>query len=224
MNKKNKRKKRVDTKVKIVKRKKDNNKYSIIAFIIGILVFALMAILVVTKNSELFDNTIYNIISKCISTPCTYFFKGITALCNTKTIIVLLIIILLFVKNKRTAVAIVLNSVLCVLLNGGVKLLFVRPRPVGLALIHQGGYSFPSGHSMMALAFFGFLIYLVLKSKLDRKYKNILSILLVLLILLIGISRIYLGVHFASDVLGGFALSLSYLVLFINLLYKKMER
>lgn len=69
---------------------------------------------------------------------------------------------------------------------------------------------------MVSTAFYGLLIYIIYK-KIDNKYlKSILIILLSILILCIGISRIYLGVHYTSDVLAGFLISICYLILFTN--------
>ena len=109
------------------------------------------------------------------------------------------------------------------MINQVLKHIFLRARPVGIKLITESGFSFPSGHSMVGVAFYGYLIYLIIYSNLDKWKKTLFSSLLVLLILLIGISRIYLGVHFASDVIGGFALSLAYLIVFINFIYIKKE-
>ena len=77
---------------------------------------------------------------------------------------------------------------------------------------------------MMSLAFYGLLIYFVVKSNFSKFIKIILSILLVLLIMLIGFSRIYLGVHYTSDVIAGFSLSLAYLMMFIDIINKKNVR
>jgi undecaprenyl-diphosphatase len=107
-----------------------------------------------------------------------------------------------------------------VLLNQVLKRIIRRPRPTGINLIKENGFSFPSGHSMVSMAFYGVLIYLINKSKLNKETKLLLSLLLSILILFIGISRIYLGVHYASDVLAGFSLSLAYLIISIYI-YEK---
>ena len=74
---------------------------------------------------------------------------------------------------------------------------------------------------MISLSIYGFLAYLLWKS--DYKYKKIGVALLILLIILIGISRIYLGVHYTSDVIAGFIISLSYLLFFIDFIYSKIK-
>lgn len=84
-------------------------------------------------------------------------------------------------------------------------------------LVEESGYSFPSGHSFVSIAFYGFLIYLIINSKLKKQTKIVLSIVLASLILLIGISRIYLGVHYPSDVTAGFIGGAIYLMIFIEI-------
>lgn len=102
------------------------------------------------------------------------------------------------------------------LLNFILKQLFHRQRPELLKLIEIGGYSFPSGHSMSSISFYGFLIYLSIRY-IKRWPKYCIAGVLSLLIIAIGISRIYLGVHYASDVLGGYIVGSGWLVLFIRL-------
>ena len=80
-------------------------------------------------------------------------------------------------------------------------------------MINESGFSFPSGHAMVATAFYGILIFLILKTDIKKVYKKIWIIVLSTVILLIGISRIYLGVHYASDVIAGFSLSISYIII-----------
>lgn len=203
---------------------KNYGKYIIVG--IGIVIFGIIATLLLIDKITPFDNVIYNAIISLKSDSVTKFFKLITKLCNEKFIIIatLLIFIILLFKKKKIGFILTLNVLLCSGLNTVIKHIFLRPRPVGLKLIKQGGYSFPSGHSMMAVAFFGILIYLVCRSKWKKSIKILLSSLLTVLILLIGISRIYLGVHFASDVLAGFAIALSYLIIFTSVVFKDKKK
>ena len=98
-----------------------------------------------------------------------------------------------------------------------------RPRPDHLRLIKQGGYSFPSGHSMIAICVYGTLIYLVHRKVKNRKIKVALEILLTIIILLIGISRIYVGVHYPSDVITGYLISIIILIINISILEKQFR-
>lgn len=77
---------------------------------------------------------------------------------------------------------------------------------------------------MVSMAFYGFLIYLIYKNIKNKYIKWFLCTILTMLILLIGISRIYLGVHYASDVFAGFCISMVYIILFIRVVSKKMDK
>lgn len=163
-----------------------------------------------------FDIKIYSIISKTISNNTTQIMKIITNMASASIICALCVIILAFVKNKKYGLAISINIFISTILNIILKNIFVRPRPEGYRLIQAGGYSFPSGHSMASVAFYGFLIYLIFK-KINNKYiKWILITILSILILAVGLSRIYLGVHYASDVIGGYCFSIIYLACFTH--------
>ena len=83
-------------------------------------------------------------------------------------------------------------------------------------IIEENGYSYPSGHSMIAVGFYGFILYLIWQMNISKSLKYTLSSLMVIFILLIGISRIYLGVHFPSDVIGGYSISLCFLIVYIS--------
>lgn len=189
---------------------------------IGILIFATIVVMLLTNNVTSLDNSIYNIIISSKSDVMTMFMTVITMMCNTEFIIVATLLLVLLIKNKKIGGMIASNVVLCSVINTIIKHIFLRPRPVGIKLIEQGGYSFPSGHSMMAVAFYGLLIYIIWNTKWRNVWKIFTTTLLVILILLIGISRIYVGVHFASDVIAGLSISLSYLIIFIELIYKRV--
>ena len=113
-----------------------------------------------------------------------------------------------------------INSINIVIINQVFKFLFERPRPTVFRLAEASGFSFPSGHSMVSLAFYGFFLYLLWKTDYTDVLKWIGSVVIISLIVLIGISRIYLGVHFSSDVLAGFSLSLAYLIIFTHFVEK----
>lgn len=115
---------------------------------------------------------------------------------------------------------ILLNVIIATLLNIFLKNIIQRPRPNDFRLISETGYSFPSGHSMISMAFYGFLIYLSIKYLKNKKMKIVLITFLSILIILIGISRIYLGVHYTSDVIAGFMISVCYLIIFTSLVKK----
>ncbi|MCF4101524.1 phosphatase PAP2 family protein [Gillisia sp. M10.2A] len=88
--------------------------------------------------------------------------------------------------------------------NLALKRFIDRARPMGEHLVSVETLSYPSGHAMSAISFYGFLIYLCYRLKMNRWLKFSLISIFVLLIAAIGISRIYLGVHFPSDIAGGF--------------------
>lgn len=109
-------------------------------------------------------------------------------------------------KKMREAAALTICLTGGWLLNSILKMAFQRARPDILHLVAVGGYSFPSGHAMVATAFYGMLGYLLwLNLRKRLKPAWYVPVFTGLLIIAIGVSRIYLGVHFPSDVLAGFA-------------------
>lgn len=102
------------------------------------------------------------------------------------------------------------------------KSLFERDRPMFDRVIEINGYSFPSGHAMISIAFFGFLAYLLVQNySLMRSFKKIIYWLTAIFVVLVGFSRVYLGVHYPTDVLGGFAAGGTWLLICV-LLYKML--
>lgn len=127
----------------------------------------------------------------------------------------------LFIKKHRwysiKVPVVALSSLLLMLC---LKFIFHRNRPLTPLLAEAKGYSFPSGHALMSLTFYGLIIFLVWQKEKKAWVKWTLSILLALLIIFIGISRVYLGVHYASDVLAGFCVGLMWLFLSLWILRK----
>lgn len=155
-----------------------------------------------------------------IRTPLlTKIFLIITSLGSPYVLIVLTLLSFLL-KDKKLSFIITGNLGLITIINQALKFIVKRPRPSDLFLVVETGYSFPSGHSMVSLSFYGLLIYFIYKYFKNKKLKISLITLLSLIIVLIGVSRVYLGVHFVSDVVSGFLLSLSYLIIFIKVINK----
>ena len=172
---------------------------------------------VLSKEIYKLDVIGYDFISEhLISDNITPIAKGVTQLGGVIGLIAIAIIISITIKNKKTSILIWANLGISALLNQILKYIIQRPRPTEYRIIDESGYSFPSGHSMVSAAFYGFLIYLIYKNVKNKYLKWGLITLLSLLIILIGTSRIYLGVHYTSDVLAGFLISISYLIVFTH--------
>lgn len=176
------------------------------------------------KEKLFLDTIIYQIAVIHLRTqPLTTILKVITNLGGSYVLITIALLSLLLLKNKKIAITINLNLIISVALNSILKNIIQRPRPEGYRLIDESGYSFPSGHSMVSMAFYGLLIYLLWKKVKNKKIKYVACTLLGILILMIGFSRIYLGVHYASDVIGGFVIAIAYLVVFTTVTKSILE-
>lgn len=186
--------------------------------LVSLIIFLILGYLVKTGNEIFLDNVVYNFISKFINNNLTHIVKFITFLGSAFVVIVITINVLIVLKNKRVGLFMALDLIIITIFQHILKPIFKRSRPIDINLIEETNYSFPSGHSLTAMAFYGFIIYLIYKSNL--KYKKVYMILLGILILLIGLSRVYLGVHFITDVLGGFTFSLFYLIIFVDIVKK----
>ena len=174
-------------------------------------------------NKEIMNGDIigYKLISTfLISDFVTPIVKFITNFGGAIFLSIATVMLFLFIKNKKIGLSIISNIVIITVLNQLLKRILQRPRPTEFRIVEETGYSFPSGHSMVSMAFYGYLIYLIYRYIKNKYVKWTLITILSILICLIGISRIYLGVHYTSDVLGGFLLSISYLVVYISSIKK----
>ena len=174
-------------------------------------------------NKEIMNGDIigYKLISTfLISDFVTPIAKFITNFGGAIFLSIATVMLFLLIKNKKIGLSIISNIVIITILNQLLKRILQRPRPTEFRIIEETGYSFPSGHSMVSMAFYGYLIYLIYRYIKNKYVKWTLITILSILICLIGISRIYLGVHYTSDVLGGFLLSISYLVVYISSIKK----
>lgn len=191
--------------------------------VLALLIFGVLAYLVTNNQTGDLDSFVYSIVTFSKTDFLTGFYKFITFFASEIMVGLISLAFILIFKNKRYGVFAIVNAVNIVVLNIVLKLIFMRDRPYDLMIINESGYSFPSGHAMAALGFYGFIIYLIWHFNLSKKAKIIFTILLAILILLIGVSRIYLGVHYASDVLAGYMVSTIYLILYITFVSKHLQ-
>lgn len=193
--------------------------------VLGILIFCFIVLTLAVKNCSGFhiDEIVYNVLISLKSTTFTDVIKVITDLSSTTFLVLLMIIFFIIFKRKIYPLLITTNMINIVVINQVLKNIIQRPRPIYEHLIQESGFSFPSGHAMAAFGFYGFLIFLIQISNLSKNTKRILTIALSILIFVIGLTRIYLGVHYFTDVLCGFIVSAIYLIVFTNYIKKYLK-
>ena len=197
-------------------------------FLISLIIFIFLFIGIITNKIEFFDNYIHELILS-IRTPnltnILTLFTNIGGIISVSFITLVLTIVMLVLKKRTYSIGIILNVLFSSLIYIVLKNIIQRPRPpIQERLIEEIGYSFPSGHSTNSIAFYGFIIYLIYNNIKNKLLRNILIIILSILIFLIGFSRIYLRVHYASDVIAGFCLGIICVILFISIIYKRIEK
>jgi undecaprenyl-diphosphatase len=201
------------------------------AFFISLLFalgFGLIALLISDQKIANFDNRISENLHGLNTPLLTAIMKFFTFLGSGTAIAVIVVIVMIFfykVLKHRTEL-VLLISVICgsALLNLLLKIIFHRARPTIYHFIVVSGYSFPSGHSMAAFSLYGILAFLLWKHIPNKLGRSLLIIFSVLMFTMIGISRIYLGVHYPSDVLGGFLASGTWLIFSIWTYQKYRDR
>ena len=140
--------------------------------------------------------------------------EGFTSLASVVVLAVMAAAIAALAPGKAPGWCVSINLACVVALNALLKVIVQRPRPEGFRLIEESGYSFPSGHSMVAMAFFGLLIWMIWRYHRRDAMRVVWCVTFGLVIAMVGISRIYLGVHYASDVIAGFCVSLMWLAFY----------
>ena len=195
-------------------------KKSIIISGIYLVLFLIIMIFVVLGYTTNIDTFIYKLVTSNMNDYLTSFYKFITFFGSTKFMIslcIILLVIFILVKKKWYGINIVIGLISSTIVNNVVKVLISRERPDVLKLVNESTYSFPSGHTMASVMMYGIIIYYIYRSKLNKYLKWLLISIFGLLILLIMISRIYLGAHYVTDVVGGLLLSLFLLNLLIKI-------
>ena len=191
----------------------------LLLFLASVIAFAFLVNRIFRLGKEDFDFSVFRFLDRFVTDSNTEVMSFITFFA-THTFLIpanfILIAYFLFIKRHRwysiKVPVVALGSVTMMSL---LKLFFSRPRPLTPLLEEVKGFSFPSGHAMSSMTFYGLLIYLVWHNIKNPWLRWALIIFLALIIFFIGFSRIYLRVHYTSDVLAGFSMGIIWLVISI---------
>lgn len=188
------------------------------------IVAIIMAILYLCGALNGFDSWARDAIISARFDEATFFFKQLTQYLNPFVLALVITIVAAFGPGRHPALSLTLNTAAAFLLNEILKVIFMRERPTGSRLLTETGYSFPSGHSVLAMVFFGFIIWLIWQALRDRTaWKWFLTIIFAFIIFSIGFSRVYLGVHWLSDVIEGWAVGFIWLMFFIKVCAPRLQ-
>lgn len=192
---------------------------SVLFFVLAIVIFAVITDEVVLEKEETIDFLVFKFFKRYIITdhltPQMYMISQFSSVTLMKIAYPFLIGILLVFKYYRKAIFTFFAGVGGLALIYFMKMFFERARPLDPILYREESFSFPSGHATFSFIFYGTMAYFIWLTNLPKIWKIIAMTFLILLSLTIGFSRIYLHVHYASDVLGGFCLGYSWLFLMI---------
>lgn len=193
--------------------------------IVFAMIFAVIAMFHESRLGKWIDTEVYEFIYSSESFISTTIFFGATQIGEVWAMVclsLLTVVLLTFYKHKIEALFFALTMIISGVANPILKNIFDRERPTILRLIDISGFSFPSGHAMGSTAFFGSLIY-VSHRILKGKSKAFVMSLSAILILLISTSRVYLGVHYPTDIIAGIVGGLFCIVLTQLLLRKPLK-
>jgi undecaprenyl-diphosphatase len=183
----------------------------VIISIVSFLVFSFLAYTISAKEILQFDTAIITFIQGVESPGLTAVMKILSIIGDTPVVIILSLVVLFFLykvlKHRSELVLFVVALSGSAILNLLLKYFFQRTRPEIHRLVEIEGYSFPSGHAMNACTVYTIIAFLLWHNIATKTGRTILIILSTIMILSIGISRIYLGVHYPSDIFGGYLAS-----------------
>lgn len=194
----------------------------------SVIIFIVLLVLITCKSSAVqnIDDGIRNYVNAQQDTAWNIFFKNFTqSFDSSETIIWAIIAIILaeIMTDRNFDIQITLTILTTLILNRVIKDIVTRSRPSIHVLMHYSNYSFPSGHSSAATAVLGAFILLVWRVAKRQWVKILTTLLFIILIFLVGFSRIYVGAHYPSDVLGGWCLGII-IITFYQTLFNKTQR
>lgn len=185
--------------------------------VIAISLVAFLAVLQAVRSDDILrlDETAYNFFVLRLRRPwLTGIMEGLSSLSSPIVIAVMFLMVVAFAPGRRPGLCAAIDLVGVVLINQVLKNIVQRPRPDGFRLVSEVGYSFPSGHSMVSMAFYGLCAWMVWKYERDRILRWACCASFGIIVVAVGMSRVYLGVHYASDVIAGFCVSIAWLAVY----------
>ncbi len=193
------------------------------AFIV-LLIISLVVKLYFSEYVLSIDNSVSDFFQiKLVNEGNTTFMKIVTFFGSAIPFIVIVLLTFLLIKNKSYSFYMFVNLLWVYVVSVVFKNVIMRNRPIISLIEKPKGYSFPSGHTMCSVAFYGFIVYLLLKNVKNYFLKWLIVFIFSMLVIFIGISRIYLNVHYFTDVIAGLILGLICLLMIINI-YNKSEK
>lgn len=195
-----------------------------IAFVISLSVLIMIIREIFYNKDFTVDESAFQYLSQHVNDTNTSIMQGASFLGSQLFLVpawLLLIIIFYFIeKNKWYVIKVITISLSTLLLMLGLKYFFNRPRPLIPLLKQVPGLSFPSGHAFMSFVFYGMLMYIIYLEVKNKWLKGSLIVILTIITFSIGLSRVYLRVHYASDVIAGFCFGLLSLIILLWLLHR----
>jgi membrane-associated phospholipid phosphatase len=189
----------------------------LLSFVASVIIVIILVKLVFFEPGNKIDTAAFDFMAGYVSDTNTRIMEFFSFLGSHRFLVpanILLIAYALFIQKKTWwAIKLLSISLSSLLLMFSLKALFNRPRPATPLLYEVPGLSFPSGHAFMSFTFYGLLIYIISKQVQHSILRYVAMSLLFVTIIFIGISRIYLRVHYATDVAAGFCLGMIWLVI-----------
>lgn len=184
-------------------------------FILSLLLFIFIADEMVLENENNLDTVAFHKLAEITSPATTKLMLFITFFGSTYFLLpaylILIVYFLLFKKTRRLSLEVAAVGIISTIILFSLKAIFHRHRPLDPLVKGVNGFSFPSGHSFCSFTFFGLLIYILWNHEIDDALRWALTILFFLFACAIAFSRVYLHVHYASDVVAGFCLCVVWL-------------
>ncbi len=197
-------------------------------FLAALAVFAVIADEIVLENENGLDVWAFDKLKTITNASTTRLMTGITFFGSSYFLfpayILLALFFLLFKKNRRLSLDVIAVGITSTIILFSLKAIFHRHRPLDPLVQNVNGFSFPSGHSFSSFTFFGLLIYILWNTKMNAAWRWVLSVFFFLFAAAIALSRVYLHVHYASDVIAGFCLCLVWLTISFWALQKLKRR